>query len=109
MCFRFCIRYTKKNLGYSAINIARSALSTFLFVDNQAVGKHPLVIRYLEGVFQSRPAFPKYNFTWDAGKVIKHLSKVDISKLKDLVPKLATLLGLLCGQKAREILCHGHS
>ena len=92
----------KRNLGYSAINVARSVLSTFLFVDNQAVGKHPLVIRYLKGVFQARPALPKYSFTWDAGKVIKHLSKVDISKLKDLTLKLATLLALLCEQRARE-------
>ena len=93
----------KRNLGYSAINVARSALSTFVIVDNQAVGKHPLVTRYLKGVFHSRPALPKYSFTWDAGKVIKHLSKVDISKLKGLTLKLATLLALLCGQRAREI------
>ena len=68
----------KRNLGYSAVNVARSALSTFVIVDNQAVGKHPLVTRYLKGVFHLRPALPKYSFTWDAGKVIKHLSKVDI-------------------------------
>ena len=94
----------KRNLGYSAINVARSALSTFVIVDNQAVGKHPLVTRYLKGVFNSKPALPKYSFTWDAGKVIKHLSKVDISELKGLTLKLATLLALLCGQRAREIL-----
>ena len=91
-------------MGYSAINVALSALSTFLFVDNRAVGKHPLVMRYLKDVFQSRPALPKYSFILDAGKVLKHLSKVDISKLKDLTLKLATLLALLCGQRAREIL-----
>ena len=55
-------------------------------------------------MFQSRPALPKYSFTRDPGKVIRHLSKIDISKLKYLILKLATLLALLCGQRAREIL-----
>ena len=100
----FLLSLYERNLGYSSISIGRSALSPFVIINNQPVAEHPLVIRYLKGVFQSRTALPKYSFTWDAGKVIKHLSKVDISKIKDLTLKLATLLALLCGQRAREIL-----
>ena len=81
--------------------VAQLALSIVVVVDCQPVGKHPIVIRYLKGVFQARPDLPKYSFTLSAGKVIKHLSKFDISKLKDL----ATLLSLLCEQRARKTLC----
>ena len=40
-----------RNVGYSVINTARSALSTFITINNHTVGMHPLVCRYLEGVF----------------------------------------------------------
>ena len=42
-------------LQYSAIKTSRSALSTLEFLPNgQPAGTHPLVIRLLKGVFQSR-------------------------------------------------------
>ncbi|KAK3727522.1 hypothetical protein QZH41_009982 [Actinostola sp. cb2023] len=47
-------------LGYSCINTARSALSTLIVLDNNVtIGTHPLVQRFVRGVFQARPALPK--------------------------------------------------
>ena len=54
----------ERGLGYSCPNIARSALSSFIVLDgNVTVGNHPLVQRFLKGVFQTRPAFPRYTST----------------------------------------------
>ena len=52
-----------RNVGYSIINTARSALSTFITIDNHTVGMHPLVCRYLKGVFNEFPVLRKYSFT----------------------------------------------
>lgn len=51
-------------LGYSCINTARSALSSFLQLENcVSVGSHPLVRRFMKGVFNLRPSLPRYNVT----------------------------------------------
>ena len=93
-----------RNDGYSVINTARSALPTFLAIDNHTVGMHPLVSRYLKDVFNEFPVLPKYSFTWDAGVVLKYISSMDTENVQHVSQKLATLLAILCGQRAREIL-----
>ena len=60
-------------LGYSALNTARSALSTMVSCSGVAVGKHPLIIRFLKGVFQLRPALPRNNVVWDTDTVLQYL------------------------------------
>ena len=46
-------------IGYSALNTARSALSTvFTLQNNQTFGTHPLVTRFMKGVFETRPSLP---------------------------------------------------
>ena len=52
----------KKNLGYSALNTARSALSSFLVfanTDSEKIGNHELVKRFMRGVFLERPTLPR--------------------------------------------------
>ena len=57
----FLTELSEANCGYSALNTAKSALSTFIvFPGNNSVGNHPLVTRFMKGVFQSSPRFPKY-------------------------------------------------
>ena len=60
--------------------------------------------RFKKGVFNIKPALPKYNVTWDVGIVITYISKIDTNSLKYLSQKLATLLVLLCGLRCGEIL-----
>ena len=88
-----------RNVGYSVINTARSALSTFITIDNHTVGMHPLVCRYLKGVFNEFPVLPKYSFTWDVGVVLKYISSMNTENVQQLSQKLATLLAKLCGQR----------
>ena len=63
-----------QGLGYSSLNTARSALLTFICVDNnQSVGSHPLIKRFMKGVFSNRLALPKYNVIWDVSVVVNFL------------------------------------
>ena len=86
------------------MNIAQSSLSTFINIDGVPDGQQTVIIRFMKGVFNIKPAFPKYNFTWDVGIVITYISKIDTNSLKYLSKKLATLLVLLCDQRCGEIL-----
>ena len=64
----------KDGLGYSAINTAQVALSSALTIPgNVTFGNHPLVARFLKGVFELRPSLPKYNHIWDVSVVLGHL------------------------------------
>ena len=94
----------KRNLGYSVLNSARGMLSSFATIEGYDAGKHPLVSRYMKGVYNSNPSLPKQSFTWDAGAVVKYLSSIIPKSLLDISGKLAALLPILCGQRGREIL-----
>ena len=64
------------NMGkqYRTINSLRSAISmTHSEVDGSRVGQHPLVSRFLKGVFNSRPPAPKYSSTWDVDIVLDYI------------------------------------
>ena len=64
----------EKGLGYSAINTARSALSSVLDLPGgNTFGTHPLVTRFLKGVFKLKPSLPRYNSIWDVGTVLQYL------------------------------------
>ena len=54
-------------LGYSAINTAR----------NITFGNHPLVSRFLKGVFELKPSLPRYHRIWDVSVVLRHLKTLD--------------------------------
>ena len=92
------------NIGYSVINSARSSLSSLLTVEGYEAGKHPLACKYLKGIFNTNPSLPKYTFTCDVGKVINFLGKKWSENLKELSERTVTLLAILCGQRAREII-----
>ena len=94
----------KRNLGYSVRNSTRGMLSSFATIEGYGAGKHPLVCRYMKGVYNSNPSLPKRSFTWDARAVVKYLSSVIPKSLLDISRKLGSLLAVLCGQRGREIL-----
>ena len=51
-----------EGLAYSAINTARSALSSFLGVnDTEPVGSHSLIVRFMKGVARTRLVLPRYH------------------------------------------------
>lgn len=93
--------------AYSAVNTARSALSAIgVVVEGFSAGAHPLVIRFMKGVFNLKPTQPKYCQTWDVALVLTYLRKLspvkDIS-LKLLTYKLAMLIALTCASRAQSL------
>ena len=66
-------------------------------VDGVRIDPHPMVSRFLEGVFNSRPPTPKYTSTWDVDKVLSYLSGLPENHqltLQILAHKLAMLTAL---------------
>ena len=96
-----------RGLGYSSINTARSALSCILYTDSGSpIGQHPLIIRFMKGVFEKRPALPRNMVTWDTNIVLNHvksLSPVKDLSLKNLTFKTVTMAALLSAQRSQTI------
>ena len=89
------------------MNTARSAISSITSVNSvNTIGDHPLVKRYMRGVFTKRPSLPKYSASWDVGVVLrflKTLMPVNKLSLKQLTWKLVMLLALLTGQRGQTL------
>ena len=97
----------EKGLGYSAINTARSALSSVLDLPGgNTFGTHPLVTRFLKGVFELKLSLPRYTTIWDVGTVLRYLQTlhpIPELNLKTLIKKLTMLLCLLTGQRCETL------
>ena len=99
----------KKGLSYSALNTARSALSSFILLKHEpgfAFGKHPLVIRFIKAVHNLRPPVCRYTDTWDVDIVLSYIRRMDPVRylsLKDLTLKLVMLLGILSIARAQGL------
>jgi len=95
------------NISYSGINTARSALSSVLTVnDCSTFGTHPLVKRFMKGVFEKRPSLPRYTCTWNVSTVLNFLGSlpnIEEITLKDLSHKVVMLMALLTGQRAQTL------
>ena len=97
----------QSGLGYSALNTACSALSSILVLGNgKEFGEHPLVTRFMKGIFELRPVLPKYSEIWDVNVVLNYLKTIDLSTsltLKQLTLKLTMLLCLTTGQRGQTL------
>ena len=90
-------------LGYSALNTARSAVSSLTL---GALGSNVLVKRFLRGAFNMRPTLRKHAHSWDPAVVLSKLKQKgynDCLTLKDLTLKLAMLLALVSGQRVQTL------
>ena len=103
----FLAELYNQGLSYSALNTARSALSSIISLQgNLSFGNHPLVSRFLKGIFTIRPAMPKYHEVWDVNEVLKHLQTLhplNELSLKLLSFKVVMLLALLSGQRCQTL------
>ena len=95
------------SVGYSAVNTARSAISSIIVMpDGSTFGKHPLVKRLLKGVFEAKPSLPRYGKMWDLNVLLSHLRQLpdyESISLRQLSGKLAALLAVLTGQRCQTI------
>ena len=74
--------------------------------DGYTVGSHPLVIRYMTGVFNLRPTKPRYSETWNVSKLLCHLKTlppVNVMTLKLLSYKLCTLIFLTQASRSHSV------
>lgn len=92
---------------YRTVNVARSMLSSTLAtkLGKQSVGKDPLVISLLKGLYNNSPPAARYSKTWDPDLVLAHL---DITagaplSLLELSRKLVTLVALCSLLRTCEI------
>ncbi|XP_055958543.1 uncharacterized protein LOC130013683 [Patella vulgata] len=92
--------------SYSALNSARSTLSSFITFDNQPLGCNPCIVRFLRGCFNLRPSLPRTNVTWDVDRVLSYLKNLyplcDLT-LKDLTLKCVSLLAIVSGQRMQSL------
>ncbi len=97
----------ESGLGYSALNTARSALSTFIFNGNDTIGKNPEITRFMKGVMGKAPPLPKYNEVWDLDIVLDYIEQ-EMWPLKSLtflqlLQRLAMLLALSTGNRGQSL------
>lgn len=93
-------------IGYSGLNTARSALSSFVTIKGHGqIGKHNLINRFMKGIFHLKPSLPRYNFTWNVSDLLKYLDKLDNHSLslKQITLKCVSLLCLLTAQRLQSI------
>jgi len=99
----------KQNLGYQAINTARSALSLHLGrIGGVTVGNHELCTRFMRGILRLRPSAPRYSVIWDPSVVHDKLSQLDDNfnlSLKQLFLKPVTSLMLITCSRVQTISC----
>ena len=100
------LSFQSKTVGYSAVATSRSALSTFVKIDGVKVGYHPLVSRFMTGLFNQKPALPRYTETWNPHLVLNHLKTYPSTgnlSLKQLTQKLVMLMALLSAQRTQTL------
>ena len=92
---------------YRTINSLRSAISmTHDDVDGTRIGQHPLVTRFLKGVYNSRPPAPRYSTTWNVDIMLSHLSALPDNldlELKLLTYKVVMLLALTNADRCSDL------
>ena len=101
----FLTKIFESGVGYSSVGTARSAPSSVLIMDNGiSFAKHPLVQRFMKGIFNLRPALPRQFAVWESDIVLDYLSNLEYDlPLKDLSEKLVILLCLLSGQRDQTV------
>ena len=103
----FSTKYFNAEVGYSAVNSARSALSSLIKpLHGIPFGKDSLVSRILREVFNIRPALPQYVTNWNVSKVFQYFKKQQAlvnCDLKTVSHRLTILLCVTTGQRDQPI------
>jgi hypothetical protein len=74
--------------------------------DGFKFGEHPIVCRYIKGIFELKPALPRYTEVWKVSTVLDHLKTYKLADeltMKELTLKLTMLLFLLTAQRCQTI------
>lgn len=93
----------QEGLSFSSINIHRSALNFFFNLNEKDL---KTTSRFLKGVYNKRPACPKYTNTWDPQPVLNYLENMypfEKISLKAITLKLVTLLALTTAHRVQTL------
>jgi len=77
-----------------------------IMIGQFTAGTHPLVIRFMKGVYNLRPPCSRYANIWDVNKVLDYLRKLSPVRhlsLKNLTLKLAMLLALVNAARVQTV------
>ena len=75
---KFFTELYEKGCQYSSITLARSALESVVTLRGYAtLSDHPLIKRFIKGVFHLRPPKPEYSAIWDADILLKCWQKME--------------------------------
>ena len=81
--------------------MGRTALNTIVMLPGfPDISEHPLIKRFIKGVFNTKPPKPRYTYTWDINKVLSYIANLGCNETlsgKILSQKLVILLLLVNG------------
>ena len=93
---------------YSGICAARSALSSAETIPGcERMSNHPLISRYIKGVYNKHPPVPKYVNIWDKNKLLIYHDNMESNSeltFKQLCRKIAILFMLLGARRKQALL-----
>ena len=93
-----------KGLKYNSINVAKSALSSFLKIcANIDLNSFEEIRRFMKGIFQSRPALPRYEEIWDVNIMLNYLKSFHNTSLYQLSCQLCMLFLLISAQRCQTL------
>ena len=88
----------EKGCQYRSITLACSALASVVTLRGYTrLSDHPLIKRFIKGVFHLRPPKPKYSSIWDADILLRYWQKIEGNSqlnLLELRKKVTTMLVL---------------
>ncbi|XP_057290276.1 uncharacterized protein LOC130612963 [Hydractinia symbiolongicarpus] len=97
----------KGGSGYSVLCTTRSAIASVVSISGySSLLEHPLISRFIKGVFNIKPSTPKYSLIWDTNVLLTYLKSLSPNKdlsFKDINIKLACLLTILAGQRVYSV------
>ena len=86
---------------------AHSALASVVTLTGYTtLSDHPLIKRFIKGVYHLRPPKPKYSSIWDADILLRYWEQIEHNfqlNLLELFKKVTTLLALLHGLRISTI------
>ena len=96
-----------KGFKFRTLGVYRSAISSnHETVDGFVIGKHPMMAKFMKGVFSLRPPEPKYFVTWDVRQLLDFLktwSPAESLSLKQLTLKLVMLAALITAARSSSV------
>ena len=91
----------------SGLFAARSALSSLITTKGYLkLSDHPLISRYLKGIYNRHPPLPKYVNIWDLTLLLKYYEKTENNgclEFKELFKKTVMLFSILGARRKQDL------